>query len=56
MIGDRIDTDIVGARAMGWDSLLVLTGISRSEDVTASDAQPTFVGEDLGALFETPSA
>jgi glycerol-1-phosphatase len=55
LIGDRLDTDIAGARAMGWDSLLVLTGIARREDVAASDVQPTFVGEDLGALFETPS-
>jgi glycerol-1-phosphatase len=56
VIGDRIDTDIAGAHAIGWDSLLVLTGITRREDVAASDVQPTFVGEDLGALFETPSA
>ena len=28
MIGDRLDTDIAGAVTLGWDSLLVLTGIS----------------------------
>ena len=55
VIGDRLETDIAGAGAMGWDSLLVLTGIARREDLEASEARPTFVGEDLGALFETPS-
>ena len=28
VVGDRLDTDIAGAAALGWDSLLVLTGIS----------------------------
>src|SRR5207237_9874429 len=26
MVGDRLDTDIAGAAAMGWDTLLVLSG------------------------------
>jgi HAD superfamily hydrolase (TIGR01457 family) len=30
VIGDRLDTDVDGAAAMGWDSLLVLTGASGS--------------------------
>jgi HAD superfamily hydrolase (TIGR01457 family) len=28
VVGDRLDTDIAGAAALGWDSLLVLTGIA----------------------------
>ena len=30
VIGDRLDTDIEGAVTMGWDSLLVLTGVPAS--------------------------
>jgi HAD superfamily hydrolase (TIGR01457 family) len=53
VIGDRLDTDIAGAVAMGWDSLLVLTGASRVEDLPTSPALPTFVATGLAALLET---
>jgi len=36
MIGDRLDTDIEGANAVGIDSLLVLTGVSTAADVLAA--------------------
>ena len=55
VVGDRLDTDIAGALGLGWDSLLVLTGISRREDIAASSITPTFVAEDLSALFAPPS-
>jgi glycerol 3-phosphatase-2 len=55
VIGDRLETDIAGAVALGWDSLLVLTGISRTDDVGASPVRPTYVGEDLSSLFTLPS-
>ncbi len=35
MIGDQIETDIVGARKAGIDSVLVLTGVDRGVDDTA---------------------
>jgi HAD superfamily hydrolase (TIGR01457 family) len=54
VIGDRLETDIAAAAALGWDSLLVLTGISRSEDVAASPIAPTFVTADLSALCAQP--
>jgi glycerol-1-phosphatase len=52
VVGDRLDTDIAGANAAGLPSLLVLTGVSRPEDVPAAPPQnrPTFVGRDLSAL------
>jgi hypothetical protein len=52
MIGDRLDTDIAGARAVGIDTLLVLTGISRPADLLAAapEARPTHIGLDLAAL------
>lgn len=51
LIGDRLETDIAGAAALGWDSLLVLTGITHRDDLVGSSIAPTFVGVDLSALF-----
>jgi len=52
VVGDRIDTDIAGAVAAGYDSLLVLTGVSSADDLVAAGPRqrPTYVGHDLGAL------
>ena len=33
VVGDRLDTDIEGAVTMGWDSLLVLTGVTGLEEL-----------------------
>ena len=54
VIGDRLDTDIAGAASLGWDSLLVLTGISSRSDVDGTDVRPTYVGADLSALHQEP--
>jgi HAD superfamily hydrolase (TIGR01450 family) len=51
LVGDRLDTDIAGAAGLGWDSMLVLTGISSAAEATASAARPTFIADDLRALF-----
>lgn len=50
VVGDRLDTDIAGAEALGWDSLLVLTGVSTREELAASDVRPTYVADDLRDL------
>jgi glycerol 3-phosphatase-2 len=50
VIGDRLDTDIAGAHAAGWDSMLVLTGISTRADVRGATVAPTYVADDLGML------
>ena len=50
VVGDRLDTDIAGAAALGWDSMLVLTGVSDRAELAASDVRPTFVADDLRAL------
>jgi len=49
-IGDRLETDILGARDSGIDSALVLTGISSKEDVERQGIHPTWIAEDLLAL------
>lgn len=53
VVGDRLDTDIAGAVSLGWDSLLVLSGVSSRAEITPP-VVPTFVGTDLGALFDPP--
>jgi glycerol 3-phosphatase-2 len=52
VIGDRIDTDIEGAIAVGWDSLLVMTGVTTLADLAAlaAELRPTYVGADLSRL------
>ncbi len=58
LVGDRLDTDIEGAAAMGWDSLLVLTGVTGLEQlVRARDGQrPTYLGRDLSSLAQPQAA
>lgn len=54
MIGDRLDTDILGANRSNVASCLVLTGIDRAKQVIAApdDQRPDFILEDLRQLHE----
>ena len=54
VIGDRLDTDLKGARAAGIPGLLVLTGVSDIlETLTAPpEHRPSFIGADLRTLAE----
>ena len=56
LIGDRLDTDIAGAVGLGWDSLLVLTGVTVRADLEDTSVVPTHVGDDLSALFAPTAA
>lgn len=53
-IGDRLDTDILGAVRAGIDSALVLTGIDRPKHVLAAPegSRPTYILSDLRELHE----
>ncbi|MET0735153.1 MAG: HAD-IIA family hydrolase [Microbacterium sp.] len=53
-LGDRLDTDILGANRAGIASALVLTGIDRPKHVLAAppDSQPTYILGDLRELHE----
>lgn len=55
-VGDRIDTDIIGAVNAEMDSLLVFTGSHGKLDLllTSEGERPTFIGADLRALLEEP--
>lgn len=52
MIGDRLDTDVLGANRAGVRSALVLTGIDSAKTLLASDVsmRPDYVLEDLRGL------
>lgn len=53
-IGDRLDTDIIGANRAGIPSVMVLTGIDQPKQVLAAtaDSRPRFILEDLRELHE----
>lgn len=46
-IGDRLETDILGAVRTGIRSIMVLTGVSKQEDIKNCDYQPTAVLSDI---------
>lgn len=55
-VGDRTDTDILGANNVGMDSLFVFTGAHGKHDLAAAapDFRPTYIGYDASALLEPP--
>ena len=49
-LGDRLETDILGAVRTGIRSIMVLTGISSEADLQDSGYQPTWVMADIRAV------
>jgi len=54
MIGDRLDTDILGANRAGIRSIFVLTGIDQAKQLLAAvpNERPTFILNDLRGMRE----
>ncbi len=54
VVGDRLDTDLGGARAAGYPGLHVLTGVSDARDaiLAAPAERPTYLAVDLRGLLE----
>ncbi len=50
-IGDRLETDIQGARQIGCKTALVLSGVTSRKDLLASGIQPDIVARDLTDLL-----
>lgn len=53
VVGDRLDTDLAGARSGGFAGLHVLTGVSTARDDVLAPAglRPHYVAADLGGLL-----
>lgn len=50
VIGDRLETDILGAKRAGMTSALVLTGVTSREELENATVKPDWVFDDLPAL------
>jgi ribonucleotide monophosphatase NagD (HAD superfamily) len=52
VVGDRLDTDIEGANRTGYDSLLVMTGVTGLAELVAAEerVRPRYVAADLSGL------
>ena len=50
MIGDRMDTDIVTGIESGMETILVLSGVTREEDVRHFPYQPTRIAKTIGDI------
>ncbi len=51
-VGDRLDTDILGAVRTGIRSLMVLTGVSNVDDLEKVEYRPTWIMPDIRAVTE----
>jgi len=51
-IGDKLETDILGAVRAGIRSLLVLSGVSSEADLRQSEFQPTWVMPDIRSVTQ----
>lgn len=54
VIGDRLDTDVLGGNRAGFDTALVLTGIDTAGSAAQAqdDMRPDWILSDLGQLFD----
>jgi HAD superfamily hydrolase (TIGR01450 family) len=54
VVGDRLDTDVEGANAVGCASLLVLSGVTSPAELLAASPEhrPSFISADLTGLLE----
>lgn len=50
MIGDRMDTDIIGGLELGMKTCLVLSGVSSRETITQFPYQPTYIFNHVGEI------
>lgn len=50
MVGDRLETDIAGAKAAGLQSVLLLSGVTSRQQVAQSDVKPDLVLDDIEDL------
>ncbi len=51
MIGDRMDTDIIAGINSGLETILVLTGVTRREDIAERPFVPTYVVDSIADVL-----
>jgi ribonucleotide monophosphatase NagD (HAD superfamily) len=51
MVGDRLETDVTMGRAAGMPTALVLTGVTRREDLASAPVRPDYVLESIRDLL-----
>jgi 4-nitrophenyl phosphatase len=52
VVGDRLETDIAGAQAIGCRSAVVLSGVVTPAEAQAWQPQPDIIAKDLASLVE----
>ncbi|MFM8319686.1 MAG: HAD-IIA family hydrolase [Chloroflexota bacterium] len=52
VVGDRLDTDIAGAQALGCPTALVLTGISTEPEARQAAQPPGLIAADLASVIQ----
>ena len=52
MVGDRLETDILGANQIGMHTAAVLTGVTSREEIQHKNIKPDFIYQDITALQE----
>ncbi|HKE20328.1 MAG TPA: HAD-IIA family hydrolase [Kofleriaceae bacterium] len=50
MVGDRMDTDIIGGVQAGMETILVLSGVTRREDVRRYSYQPSHIFDSVADI------
>ncbi|UCF29545.1 MAG: HAD hydrolase-like protein, partial [Chloroflexota bacterium] len=50
IVGDRMDTDIIGGVQNGMDSILVLTGVTKPEQIERYSYIPTYVYDSVAEI------
>ena len=50
MVGDRMDTDIIAGMEAGMETILVLSGVTRNEEIERFPYRPTHVVESVAAI------
>ena len=52
MVGDRLETDILGANQLGIQTAILLSGVTSREEINRHEIQPDFIFDDIAALHQ----